>query len=244
MWRISVGFLAAAVLAAQAPPASWALREADGRMALGGEAAKEAPMGSLAKLVWLRLAGEAWERDGRRFRCTGHWQGVPCWDQSGHGDVDLDGALKASCNLAFLAWARETVAGWKRSMGESAARAKLEAAFRPFLGGRLLPGDRLPELTRAWIGDGDLLRASPETFTAWLAAPEEAGVRALCAKHLTDAVRPDWWIKSGTGPVTSDPGATEAWSAGGDGTRVFTVHLERGHGKVEGLAAFRALAPR
>ena len=201
-------------------------------------------MGSLAKLVWVRLAGEAWERDGRRFRCEGRWQGIPCWNREGHGEVDFDAALKASCNLAFLAWARATVAEWKRGMGESAARAKLEAAFRPFLGGRLAAGDRLPELGPAWIGDGDLLWTSPEAFAAWLAAPEQSSVRALASRHLQDEARPGWWIKSGTGPVVSDPGATEAWSAGGDGARIFVVHLDRGHGKAEGLAVFRELAPR
>ena len=244
MWRISAAPFLAAALAAQAPTASSALRQADGRVELNGDAWKEAPMGSLAKLVWIRLAGETWERDGRRFRCTGHWQGFPCWDRDGHGDVDLDGALKASCNLAFLAWARQTVEGWKHGMGESAARARLEAAFKPFLGDRLPPGEGLPTLDPEWIGDGDLLRTSPAAFAAWLAAPEQAGVRALCTRHLVDTARPDWWIKSGTGPAVSDPGATEAWSAGGDGARILVVHLARGHGKVEGLAAFRAAAPR
>ena len=244
MWRTSAALIGAAVLAAQAPPASSALRQADGRIELQGEAAKEAPMGSLAKLVWVRLAGEAWARDGRRFHCTGYWQGHPCWNRDGHGEVDFGSALRASCNLAFLAWAEATVAEWKRAMGESAARAKLEAAFKPFLGDRLPPGDKLPELGPAWIGDGDLLRASPGAFAAWLGGPEQAGLRALCARELQDDQRAGWWIKSGTGPVVADPGATEAWAAGGDGARVFVIHLDRGHGKVEGLAAFRAMAPR
>ncbi len=204
-------------------------------------------MGSLAKLVWLRLAGTEWEREGRHFHCTGHWQGYPCWDRAGHGEVDLGGAMKVSCNLAFLAWARERVAAWTQDMGVSATRAKVEAAFKPFLGDRLTPGDVLPELSPQWVGDGDLLRTSPEAFARWLDEPGQAEVRALGARYLRDAVAKGWWIKTGTGPVVghvAGEDGTGAWSAGGDGNRVLVIHLARGHGKVEGIARFREVAPR
>ena len=252
MWRIepAPGFrlpaaaLLAASLTAQTrlqPGEAMALRGPAG-VVLQGEAQREWPMGSLAKLVWLKLAGEEWERRGVRFRCTGAWQGIPCWNREGHGEEDLLGALRDSCNLAFLAWARETVARWKTEQGEAAARARLEAAFRPFLGDRLPPGDGLPTLDAGWVGDGQLLRTSPSAMAAWLADPAQVGVRARCARMLADEGLRGWWIKTGTGAVLADPTATSAWCAGSDGPRILVLHLPRGHGKVEGLARFRAVA--
>jgi hypothetical protein len=199
-------------------------------------------MGSLAKLVWLKLAGAQWESEGRRFRCTGHWQGQACWNREGHGEVDFPRALHESCNLAFLAWARELVAGWARRDGETAARARLEAAFRPFLGDRMPAGEGLPALGTEWVGAGDLLRASPDSMLAWLRAPAQSGLRALCARNLRDADVKGWWVKTGTGAVDGDPDATSAWAAGSDGTRILVLHLPRGRGKAEGLARFKTLA--
>lgn len=244
MWRTRAAgaVLAAAPLLAQLQPGeAMALRGPAG-VVVRGEAQREWPMGSLAKLVWLKLAGEDWERRGVHFHCTGHWQGIPCWNREGHGEEDLPGALRDSCNLAFLAWARETVARWKAEQGEAAARARLEAAFRPFLGDRLPPGEALPVLDAGWVGDGQLLRTSPAAMAAWLADPAQAGVRARGARMLADEDLRGWWIKTGTGAVLADPAATSAWTAGSDGPRVLVLHLPRGHGKVEGLARFRAVA--
>ncbi|HJU82994.1 MAG TPA: hypothetical protein VJ600_02175 [Holophagaceae bacterium] len=209
---------------------------------LQGEAQREWPMGSLAKLVWLKVAGADWERRDVRFHCAGHWQGIPCWNRQGHGDVDLGLALRDSCNLAFLAWARDTVARWKAEQGEAAARARLEAAFRPFLGDRLPEGNALPVLDAGWVGDGLLLRTSPSAMAAWLADPAQAPVRERCARLLADEELRGWWIKTGTGAVPSDAEATSAWSAGSDGDRILVLHLPRGHGKAEGITRFRALA--
>ncbi len=117
-----------------------------------------------------------------------------------------------------------------------------EAAFRPFLGDRLPPGDALPVLDAGGVGDGQLLRTSPAAMAAWLADPAQAGVRARCARMLGDEALRGWWIKTGTGAVLADPAATSAWCAGSDGPRVLVLHLPRGHGKVEGLARFRAVA--
>ena len=204
-----------------------------------GEAGREAPMGSLAKLVWLQREGRGWEAGGVAFVCRGTWGGRTCWDPTGHGRVDLAKATRVSCNLAFLAWAGESLEARRRLQGESAARAGLEADFGPFLGPRLGPGEALPALTGAWVGDGDLLRTSPEAFLRWLADPARAALRGQCARLLKD--RDGWWVKTGTAPVPGDPGATCAWAAGGDGATTAVLRLPRGKGKREGLARFRAL---
>jgi hypothetical protein len=196
-------------------------------------------MGSLAKLVWVDLEGGRWEAEGRRFRCTGAWQGHPCWLKAGHGEVDFPTALRESCNLAFLAWARESAARWSKESGESAARQRLEAAFAPFLGGRLAPGERLPTLGTFWVGDGDLLRSSPEDFLAWLEDPRREELRRRCARILGSG---GTWAKSGTAATAARDGGTAAWAAGETGRGLLVLYLPAGRGKVEGLARFRELA--
>jgi hypothetical protein len=202
-----------------------------------GEAGREAPMGSLAKLVWLAREGPAWEGRGASFHCTGRWEGWTCWRPRGHGTVDLAGALRASCNLAFLAWARESLEMRRARQGESATRAGLEGDFAPFLGNRLPPSEALPPLAPPWVGDGGLLRTRADGFATWLADPARAPLRAQCARLLAD--RGGWWVKTGTGPGA--PEETCAWAAGSDGTRTAVLRLPRGRGKAEGLARFRAL---
>jgi hypothetical protein len=243
--RIGLGAaLLALAAAAQAAPRlepgeALALRGLDGAVQVYGEAGRETPMGSLAKLVWLAREGDAWEARGATFTCRGAWRGFRCWDRRGHGTVGLREALRASCNLAFLAWASESLAARGRTGGASSARAALEADFAPFLGDRLPESSGLPELTPAWVGDGGLLRTSPEAFAAWLGDPLRAGLRARCARLLPD--RGAWWVKTGTGPVPGDPRLTAAWAAGSDGATVAVLRLAQGRGKVEGLARFRAL---
>ena len=196
-------------------------------------------MGSLAKLAWVDLEGGRWEAEGRRFRCTGAWQGHPCWLKAGHGEVDFPTARRESCNLAFLAWARESVARWAKESGESVARQRLEAAFAPFLGGRLAPGERLPTLGTFWVGDGDLLRSSPEAFLAWLEDPRREELRRICARILGGGGA---WAKSGTAATAARDGGTAAWAAGETGSGLLVLYLPAGRGKVEGLARFRELA--
>lgn len=196
-------------------------------------------MGSLAKLVWVDLEGGRWEGEGRRFHCAGSWQGHPCWLKQGHGEVDFPSALRESCNLAFLAWAQQSLGRWTRELGPSATRQKLEAAFRPFLGDRLQPGELPPVLGTFWVGDGELLRTSPAAFLDWLEDPGRADLRRICANLLGTEGR---WMKSGTAAVPGRAGATAAWAAGVAQGRALVVYLPQGRGKVEGVARFRELA--
>jgi hypothetical protein len=211
----------------------------DGGVATYGEAERPAPMGSLAKLVWLDREGEAWERDSVRYRCTGKQGAWSCWNREGHGDVDLAQACQASCNLAFLAWARASLARAGARQGEGAARARLEAAFAPFLEGRMPEGDRLPALTPEWIGTGQLLRTRPAAFLRWLADPARAALRARCRRLLPEGA--DGWVKTGTAALPGDPLGTCAWAAGQDGDRLVVLRVPLGRGKREGLARYRAL---
>jgi len=243
MWRTSLALilLAATALGGEPRllPGEGLAVACAGETRAYGEAGREAPMGSLAKLVWLQREGRTWEAGGVAFACRGRWRQWTCWDPAGHGRVDLEKAVQVSCNLAFLAWAGESLEARRRNQGESAARAGLEVDFGPFLGARLGPGEALPDLSGAWVGDGDLLRTSPVAFLGWLADPARAALRAQCARLLRD--RDGWWVKTGTARVPGDPAATCAWAAGGNGETLAVLRLPRGKGKREGLARFRAL---
>jgi hypothetical protein len=241
----------------QAPPASnqapllpgeaLAIVGPDGVVHLFGEdASRELPMGSLAKLVWIKLAGMDWASMDVQFNCTGTWQGCHCWLAKGHGKVDLAKALQESCNLAFLAWGRWSAGEWKRDYGEGGGRALMEDAFGPFLGDRMPPGEGIPAIEPPWIGDGDLLRASPATMLTWLQDPaQEAAVRMTKRLLLSNRKNSDkpgvWWINTGTAPVPGDPGSTSAWAAGSNGSITAVLHLPRGRGKADGLDRFRAV---
>jgi len=238
MWRTSL--LAAALTLTAGEPVllpgeGLAAQDPSGRLRLWGEAEREAPMGSLAKLVWLDRAGQAWAERHVTFRCQGTWEGHPCWTREGHGPLDLPGAARASCNLAFLAWARETLADARARQGPSAARSALQADFAPFLGPRAAPPGPLGTV---WIGTGDLLRTSPAAFAAWLAA--RPALLAQGEALLSDPA--GGWVKTGTAAVPGDPQRTCAWAAGVRGGRVIVLRLPQGRGKAEGLTRFRALA--
>ena len=252
--------LAALLGAAEPPPATlptpilkpgegFAITLGDGVVRTYGEVQKEAPMGSLAKLVWLRLEGSEWASRGVQFRCTGKAGPFVCWNREGHGRVTLGTALQESCNLAFLAWISDAQTHWRSDYGESAARLRMEEVFSPFLGNRLPPGDDIPPLTAAWVGDGDLLRTSPEGFLRWLMEPDKTEVVAFGKRYLAGFWvefndlfgKEGWWFKTGTGPVPGEAGATSAWVAGGKGSVLFVLHLPRGHGKQEGMARIREI---
>ena len=201
-------------------------------------------MGSLAKLVWLRLEGDAWAAQDPVFKCTGQLGPYHCWLLKGHGKVDLAKATQESCNLAYLKWAQLSVEDWKRELGEGAGRARFEEAFRPFLGNRLPPGDTIPEMTPEWVGDGQLLRTSPEAMLQWLVDPGQEALLSRCRRLLLNAFTEQfkanaWWMKTGTASVLSDPSATSAWVVGSNGQILAVLHLPRGRGKAEGLARFR-----
>jgi hypothetical protein len=236
----------AAVAPKLEPGEGLAVGDPDGTVHLYGEVKKEAPMGSLAKLVWLRLEGEDWAAMGVTFKCTGQLGPYHCWLSKGHGRVDLAKATQESCNLAYLAWAQQSVERWRQYLGDGAGRTRLEEAFRPFLGDRLAPGDAIPDMTPDWVGAGELLRTSPEAMVRWLMDPAQEQLLSQCRRLLLGFFRETfneraWWMKTGTGAVLSDPEATSAWVAGSNGQVIAVLHLPRGRGKAEGLARFRAL---
>jgi hypothetical protein len=218
----------------------------DGVVQLFGEARKEGPMGSIAKLVWLRLEGDDWASQDLVYKCTGQMGPYHCWQPKGHGKVDLAKATQESCNLAYLAWAQMSVDRWKREIGEGAGRARFEETFGPFLGDRLPPGDTLPAMTPEWVGDGTLLRTSPEAMLKWLLDPSQELLLHRCRRLLLSAFTEQfkdraWWMKTGTAAVLSDPSATAAWVVGSNGPVIAVLHLPRGRGKAEGLARFQAV---
>jgi hypothetical protein len=236
-----------ALVAPLLPGESLALAGPDGVVHLFGEdVSRESPMGSLAQLVWIKLEGSEWASMDVQFNCTGSWQGYPCWLPKGHGKVDLAGALQENCNLAFLSWGRASVQWWLRDYGAGGARARLEEAFGPFLGNRMPEGEDLPPIDPPWVGDGDLLRTSPEAVLRWLMDPAQDETLRMAKRLLLSFKNYNfkdnvWWIKTGTAPVPSDPGATSAWAAGSDGRIIAVLHLPRGRGKADGLSRFRAI---
>ncbi len=218
----------------------------DGKIFTYGEAVRETPMGSLAKLLWMRLEGDEWSSLGVEFKCKGEWNGYHCWLAKGHGRVDLGKALQESCNLAFLAWVQMSAARWRYYYGEGVARVRLDEVFAPFLGNRLKAGDGLPEFGPEWIGDGDLLRTSPEALLKWMLDPHQEEALRLCRQHLLgftgSMIREQtWWAKTGTAPVPGAPGETSAWVAGSNDAVTCVLRLPRGKGRADGLARFRTL---
>jgi len=211
-----------------------------------GAARAEAPIGGLAKLLWLRLEGSEWAAQGVIFRCTGS---SSCGLPKGHGRLSLGRALQVDCNPAFLAWIAESRSRWEKDYGEAIARIRLEEVFAPFLGRRLPPGEGLPAFTASWVGDGDLLRASPLTLLSWLLEPDKPEVISFGKRHLAGFWmevkelfgKEDWWCKTATAMVPGDPSATSAWAVGGRGPVVLVFHMPRGKGQPEAQARFREI---
>ena len=161
--------------------------------------------------------------------------------------MDLAKALQESCNLAFLAWGQASVQWWLRDYGEGAARARLEDAFGPFLGNRMPPGEGLPDITPAWVGDGDLLRTSPEAMLRWLMDPAQDQTVRMARRLLLSFKQIQLQARHVGGSRPAPPrcprtrGATSAWAAGSNGQITAVLHLPRGKGKADGLARFRAI---
>ena len=85
---------------------------------LGHPAEAQLPVGSLQKPFLVR----AWARSHRaeatpRFTCT---RTSGCWRPSGHGTLDLRGAIRESCNTYFRMLARETPPREIRASSEEA----------------------------------------------------------------------------------------------------------------------------
>lgn len=180
----------------------------DGEVHGFGASRAETPLGALAWLVWLKLEGAEWASRDVVFRCKG-----PCAGTKGHGRMDLEAAFRLGCRQALLAWIAASAEGWRRDYGEGVARTRLEEAFRPFLADRMPKGEDLPHLDPQWLGEGALLRSSPEAFLAWLNDPGQADLLSRCRRmlgsrafHFKDLVgAEDWWILAdGTGAIGSN----------------------------------------
>ncbi len=214
-----------------------------------GEAKVESPMGGLSKLVWLRLEGADWTSRGFRFRCTGSVPPYVCTTPNGHGRVDVGAALGKDCDLAFLAWTADSRRRWLEEYTEAPARLRLLEAFAPFLGGRLPAGDLLPVFSPAWVGQGDLLRTSPEALLRWLTAPGNEEVITFGKRYLAGywvefrelMGTEGWWFMATTVLHPGVPSEASGWVVGGRGSLVAVLHIPKGRGEVEGLRRFRAL---
>ena len=209
------------------PRAAWAVdRIPDAALALEG-----------GRVLWM----------GRRTDLPAAFAGAPTLDgggAKGHGRVDLDGALRGDCTRAFLAWIALSADEWRKVYGEGVARARLDEAFHPFLGGRLPRGETLPAFTPAWLGEGDLLRTSPEGFLRWLNDPEQSELLSRCRRtlgsrsfHFKDlAEMEDWWFQAGP-----DPGGAGVWTVGGNGEIVAVLHQPGPGSAAQGVARFKAI---
>ena len=246
----------ALVLAAQdpapipAPPLlpgeGLAVATAGGEVFCFGDARREFPMGGLAEFPWLHLEGDAWSSMNLTFKCTGSLEGHPCDLPKGHGRVDLARAFQGNCSLAFLVWAKASSEVWKREDGEGPARFQLEETFGPFLGSRLPPGNGLPKITAAWVGEGDFLRTSAEGMLRWLIDPAQDTTLRMARRLLLsfrDSTLKDvaWWVATATAPAAADPAACSAWAVGSNGEIVGVLHLPQGKTRAESLARFRAI---
>lgn len=231
------------------PGEGLALCLGEGPIQTWGEASAQAPMGDLAKLVWLRLEGSEWASDQVRFKCTGTLGPYTCSRVKGHGTVDLGQALRDGCDLAFLAWIHQSMGRWHQEYGDGVARAQMLEVFEPFLGDRLPPGDGLPALTPAWVGRGDLLRTSPRAMAEWLEDPIQSDVLSFAQRYLSGYFeelkvlfgREGWWVLPATAPVPGVPGATSAWVVAGREGVLVVLHLPRGRGDHEGLSRFHEI---
>lgn len=85
---------------------------ADPRNPLFNRATQAAyPTGSVFKIITMAAAMEAAGMDPLNtvFYCPGYWEGLgpaarkACWKKEGHGNIRLEDALTASCNVAFYA---------------------------------------------------------------------------------------------------------------------------------------------
>lgn len=214
-----------------------------------GEGRAVSPMGGLAKLVWLRVEGSSWSSGNVKTRCQGAAGSLTCGTPPGHGTVTLAKALQEDCDQAFLAWITETRVRWLKDYGPEVAWYRVAEVFEPFLGRRLPANASLPEFSMPWVGDGDLLRTSPEAFLQWLQQPENAEVAAFGRRMLAgywaevSALfgKENWWFKTATASVPGVPGATSAWVAGGRGSTLVVLHIPRGKGKPEALARMREI---
>jgi len=214
-----------------------------------GEARAESPMGGLAKLVWLRVEGSAWSAGAVKFRCPGAPGSLACGTPPGHGSVTLARALEEDCDLAFLGWIAEARVRWLQDYGPEVAWYRVSEVFEPFLGRRLPADAALPVFAAPWVGDGELLRTSPEAFLRWLLLPENSEVAAFGRRILAgywvemNALfgKENWWFKTASARVPGAPAATGAWVAGGRGSTLVVFRAPRGTSRAAALVRLREI---
>ena len=211
-----------------------------------GDTQGESPMGTLAYLPWPKLEGAEWGARNPMFKCEGVMNQEACSVAKGHGKVNLPKAIEEGCDLAIVSWARLSAMGWRQDYGEGASRARLEEAFLPFLGGRMPPGDGLPPLTGAWVGDGVLLRTSPAAMLSWLMDPSQEqllrAMRRLLLNPIKEAyVASAFWILVATAQVPMQPGVYSTWAVGSNDHGVAVLRLPPGTTRAQALARFKAI---
>jgi hypothetical protein len=193
--------------------------DADGKSHAWGDTKTPRPLGQMAELVWLKVAGADWASVDVYWDC----KNPACQPPKGHGRVDLRKAFRQDCLDAFLYWASWERKEWVDQQGEGITRMQVMSAFGPFLGDRVPKEGPLPEFTPDWLGYGDLLQASPEQFLAWAGMTENQGVLTMCREFLKGffAVTFDsrkWWFK----PAVCSQGT---WVIAGDGQSVALLFI-------------------
>lgn len=193
--------------------------DADGKPKTWGDVKTPHPLGQMAELVWLKSAGADWAGLDVYWDC----KNPGCQPPKGHGRVDLRKAFRLDCMDAFLYWANWERKEWVEQQGEGVTRMQVMADFGPFLGDRVPKEGPLPEFTPDWLGNGNLLQASPEQFITWAAMPENQGVLTMCREFLSGffAVTFDsrkWWFK----PAVGSQGT---WVLAGDGQSVALLFI-------------------
>ncbi|HTL99027.1 MAG TPA: hypothetical protein VL181_09525 [Holophagaceae bacterium] len=193
------------------PGEAFITMDADGKVHGWGDVKTPRPLGEMAKLVWLKMAGADWVSLEVYWDC----KNPGCLPPKGHGHVDLRKAYREDCDDAFLYWINWERKDWVEQQGEGVTRIQLMTTFGPFLGDRVPKEGGLPDFTPDWIGRSDLLQASPEAFITWVAAPENQIVLSLSREFLkgffaSAADSRSWWFK----PGVSSQGT---WVLAGDG---------------------------
>jgi hypothetical protein len=202
-----------------APGEALVVADADGKIMAYGDEQAEHPIGPLAQIVWLKMAGAEWGSLEVYYVCSD----PACQPPKGHGRVDLKKALHEDCDAAFLYWANWVREDWVRIEGEGLTRMKTISTFAPFLGERFKGDGPMPMYGPEWIGRGELLRSTPTAFMAWYADPQNSEVRTRLREMLGGFFhglldRKSWWFK----PAASPAGT---WVLGSDGRTAALLYM-------------------
>jgi hypothetical protein len=242
---LATPLLALALVAAEPPvlrpKEGLAFAESNGNASKLGEASALTPMGDLAGLLWLRLEGFDWASRRSTYSCSGKEGALACTTPKGHGRVDIGKAFEQNCRLALLSWVRQSAASWSRLEGEAAGRLKVEEAFGPFAGSRFPKGDKLPAFDLAWVGEGDLLRSSPEQMAAWLVDPAQDGHWGFFKRYGSGFFEGEvgdfkGWVYLGRAEAG---GQAWTWVAGGQSGHVAVLRMPGTLDRAAALKRFR-----